>query len=194
MKGTDKTYFHLKDLKILEHDVLLDKFRDIKAHLKKYKMLQGKKEFKRAEELKEEKPRYTLSHVIKERYPTFQDALKDLDDALCLMSLFANFPQHQSLSINAKEIEIAQKLYGEWMNYCCISQCFKKSFLSIKGIYFQVELMGQNITWVAPYSFNQRLPFDIDYKVIGTFMEFYTALLRFINFKLYKDIGLSYPP
>jgi pescadillo protein len=54
--------------------------------------------------------------------------------------------------------------------------------------------MGTNITWVAPYSFNQRLPFDIDYKVIGTFMEFYTALMRFINFKLYKDIGLSYPP
>lgn len=54
--------------------------------------------------------------------------------------------------------------------------------------------MGVNITWVAPYSFNQRLPFDIDYKVIGTFMEFYTALLRFINFKLYKDIGLNYPP
>ena len=54
--------------------------------------------------------------------------------------------------------------------------------------------MGVNVTWVAPYSFNQRLPFDIDYKVIGTFMEFYTALLRFINFKLYKDIGLTYPP
>ena len=94
LKGTDKTYFHLKDLKILEHDVLLSKFMDIKAHLKKYKKLQGQKEFKKAEELKEERPRYSLSHVIKERYPTFQDALKDLDDALCLLSLFANFPQH----------------------------------------------------------------------------------------------------
>jgi len=54
--------------------------------------------------------------------------------------------------------------------------------------------MGQNITWVSPYQFNQRLPFDIDYKVIGTFKEFYVALLRFINFKLYKDLGLTYPP
>lgn len=117
-----------------------------------------------------------------------------MDDALCLISLFANFPQHQSLSINNKDIQMAQRLYGEWMNYCTIAQCFKKGFLSIKGIYFQVEMMGQNITWVAPYQFNQRLPFDIDYKVIGTFMEFYIALLRFINFKLYKDLGMSYPP
>jgi pescadillo protein len=39
LNGSDKTYFHIKDLKILEHDTLLDKFRDIKTHLKKYKKL-----------------------------------------------------------------------------------------------------------------------------------------------------------
>ena len=54
--------------------------------------------------------------------------------------------------------------------------------------------MGQKITWIAPYQFNQRLPFEIDYKVIGTFREFYVSLLRFVNFKLYKDLGLQYPP
>lgn len=93
-KGTDKTYFHVKDLKILEHDTLLDKFRDIKSHLKRYKKYLGRKEFKKAEEHLEEQPRYTLGHVIRERYPSFPDALRDLDDALCLVSLFANFPQH----------------------------------------------------------------------------------------------------
>lgn len=46
LKGSDKTYFHIKDLKILEHDTLLQKFRDIKAHLKKYKKMQGLKQFK----------------------------------------------------------------------------------------------------------------------------------------------------
>jgi pescadillo len=60
--------------------------------LKKYKKLQGKKDFRRAEEHLLEKPRYSLSNVIKERYPTFIDALRDLDDALCLVSLFASFP------------------------------------------------------------------------------------------------------
>jgi len=140
-----------------------------------------------------DKPRYSLSHVIKERYPTFQDALRDMDDALCLISLFATLPQHQSLGLDNKDIEMAKKLYNEWMTYCTISQCFKKAFLSIKGIYYQVELMGQTVTWVAPFQFNQRLPFDIDYKVIGTFQEFYIALLRFVNFKLFKDLGISYP-
>lgn len=99
LKGGDKTYYHLKDLKILEHDDLLSKFRDIKAHLKKYKKMQGRKEFERAEEIKADAPKYSLANVIRERYPSFIDALRDLDDALCLISLFANFPQHQSLDI-----------------------------------------------------------------------------------------------
>lgn len=135
-----------------------------------------------------------MSHVIKERYPTFIDALRDLDDALCLISLFANFPQHHTLEIASKEIEMCTRLYKEWMAYCTVSQAFKKSFYSIKGIYYQVEIMGQNITWVSPYAFNQKLPFDIDYKVIGTFTEFYIHLLRFVNFKLYQELEMQYPP
>jgi pescadillo protein len=43
--GSDKTYFHVKDLKILEHDTLLNKFHSISSHLKKYKALQGRKLF-----------------------------------------------------------------------------------------------------------------------------------------------------
>ncbi len=52
----------------------------------------------------------------------------------------------------------------------------------------QVEIMGQSITWIAPYQFSQRLPFDVDYNVMGTFLEFYLGLLKFINFKLYSDL------
>jgi pescadillo protein len=139
-------------------------------------------------------PKYNLSHIIKERYPTFIDALRDLDDALCMMSLFANLPQHETLDITKKDIEMCDKLVKEFMLYCTITQCFKKAFFSIKGIYYQVEIMGQNITWVAPYQFNQRLPFDIDYKVMTTFLEFYQALLKFINFKLFSDLAIAYPP
>lgn len=91
-EGSNKTYYHIKDLKILMHDALLKKFRDVKAHLKKYKRLVHKKEGKLAEEHLENLPKYSLAHVIKERYPSFLDALKDMDDALCMISLFASFP------------------------------------------------------------------------------------------------------
>jgi pescadillo len=33
----------------------------------------------------------------------------------------------------------------------------------------------------------------VDYKVMGTFLEFYRALLKFINFKLFTDLGHKYP-
>ena len=91
-EGTNKTYYHTKDLKILMHDKLLEKFRQIKAHLKKYKKLISRKEQKLAEDHMRKVPKYSLSHVIKERYPSFIDALRDLDDALCLISLFASLP------------------------------------------------------------------------------------------------------
>lgn len=91
-EGTNKTYYHIKDIKILLHDNLLSKFREIKAHLKKHKKLVGKKERKLAEDHLKKIPKYNLSHIIKERYPSFLDALKDLDDALCLISLYASLP------------------------------------------------------------------------------------------------------
>ena len=193
-EGTNKTYYHQKDLKILMHDKLLSKFREIKAHLKKHKKLLGRRETKLAEDHLAKTPKYTLSHIIKERYPTFLDALRDLDDALCMISLFANLPQHLSLEITKQEIEECAQLIKDFMLYCTVTQCFKKAFLSIKGIYYQVEIMGQQITWISPYQFNQKLPFDVDYKVMSTFLEFYRAVLKFINFKLFTDLGQKYPP
>lgn len=88
---------------------------------------------------------------------------------------------------------MCDRLIREFMTYCAVSQCFKKSFLSIKGIYFQAEIMGQPITWLVPYKFNQRLPFDVDYRVMGTFLEFYISLMKFVNFKLFSDLKEEYP-
>jgi pescadillo protein len=113
---------------------LLTKFREIKAHLKKHKKLLGRKETKLAEEHMRKAPKYTLSHIIKERYPTFLDALRDLDDALCL-NQFVCKPTPTSYSGDIrKEIEECSTLLKEFLLYCTVTQCFKKAFLNKRYI------------------------------------------------------------
>ena len=36
----------------------------------------------------------------------------------------------------------------------------------------------------------QVLPVDVDYKVMLTFLEFYSTLLQFVNFRLYHGLGV----
>jgi pescadillo protein len=74
------------------------------------------------------------------------------------------------------------------------TKCLKKVFVSIKGIYYQAEIRGQDITWVAPHAFSQDTPSDVDFRIMSTFLELYVNLVSFINYKLYKDMNLAYPP
>ncbi|ELW65809.1 Pescadillo like protein [Tupaia chinensis] len=69
-----------------------------------------------------------------------------------------------------------------------------KVFLSIKGIYYQVEVLGQPMVWITPYAFSHDHPTDVDYRVMATFTEFYTTLLGFLNFRLYQSLNLHPPP
>jgi len=141
---------------------------------------------------KTQTPRITLDHIIKERYPTFVDALRDLDDALSMLFLFANLPS--TSTIPPKTIALCQRLCLEFQHYIIVSHSLRKTFLSIKGIYYQATIQGQDILWLVPYKFVQRVTGDIDFRIMGTFVEFYTTLLGFVNFRLYSSAGLIYPP
>ena len=98
--------------------------------------------------------------------------------------------------------------------------CVLQVFLSIKGVYFQAEIQGQSVNWLVPWKFSQLLPKDVDYRVMLTFLEFHEVCLRgarmcvvlqclgltmchcvheqvlmkFVMFKLYHTVGLTYPP
>ncbi|KAI0384260.1 Pescadillo N-terminus-domain-containing protein [Hypomontagnella monticulosa] len=194
------TFYYAKDIQYLLHEPLLQKFREQKVLEKKISRALGRGDVTDASRLernaarpeKTGKPRYTLDHVIRERYPTFVDALRDLDDCLSMLFLFANLPS--TSTVPAKMIARCERLCLEFQHYLIKSQSLRKSFLSIKGIYYQASIQGEDILWLVPYKFNQRVVGDVDFRIMGTFIEFYMTLLGFINFRLYTSIGLKYPP
>ncbi|RDL31172.1 Pescadillo-like protein [Venustampulla echinocandica] len=194
------TFYYTKDIQYLLHEPLLQKFREQKALEKKISKALGRGDAHDASRLernasrpeKTGKPKYTLDHVIRERYPTFIDALRDLDDCLSMLFLFANLPS--TSTVPAKMIARCERLCLEFEHYLIVSHSLRKSFLSIKGIYYQATIQGQDILWLVPYRFNQRVTGDVDFRIMGTFVEFYQTLLGFVNFRLYTSVGLVYPP
>uniref|UniRef100_A0A8C3LCW4 Pescadillo homolog n=1 Tax=Chrysolophus pictus TaxID=9089 RepID=A0A8C3LCW4_CHRPC len=187
-----RTFYLLKDIKFLLHEPIVNKFREYKIFVRKLRKAYGKSEWGTAERLKDNKPTYKLDHIVKERYPTFVDALRDLDDALSMCFLFSTFPRTGKCHVQT--IQLCRRLAVEFLNYVIASRSLRKVFLSIKGIYYQAEVLGQPITWITPYAFAHDHPTDVDYRVMATFTEFYTTLLGFVNFRLYHSLNLHYPP
>ena len=187
------TFYYTKDIQYLLHEPLLARFREQKAVSKKIARSLGRGEV--GDAARHEKSTSTglsLDHIIKERYPTFVDALRDLDDALSLLFLFANLPSTSNAP--PKTIALCQRLCLEFEHYLITAHSLRKSFLSIKGIYYQATIQGQDILWLVPYKFVQRVTGDVDFRIMATFVEFYTTLLSFVNYRLYTYIGLVYPP
>ncbi|KNC86728.1 hypothetical protein SARC_01148 [Sphaeroforma arctica JP610] len=193
VKGnTNSTYYYTKDIKYLLHEPLLLKFREFKTFVKRVNKALGKRDDDTVERLEDQKPDYTVDHLVKERYPAFVDSLRDLDDALCMLFLFRVMPR--SGRVKASIVNDCERVSREFLNYVIESGSLRKCFLSIKGIYYQAEIMGQTITWIAPYNFNQKVPDDVDFRVMLTFLEFYVTMMGFVNYKLYQHINIRYPP
>ena len=187
------TFYYTKDIQYLLHEPLLAKFRDQKALSKKIAKSLGRNEVQDAVRLEKNlTPKIKLDHIVRERYPTFIDALRDLDDALALLFLFANLPS--TSTVPSKVIARCSRLCHEFEHYLITSHSLKKSFLSIKGIYYQATIQGQDIMWLVPYRFVQQVSAEVDYRIMSTFVEFYCTLLGFVNYRLYTTIGLVYPP
>jgi pescadillo protein len=192
--GMDKTYYHSKDITFLSHEPLLNKFFDMKTFMKKFKRLMGRKERGLASSLEERKPTYTLNHLVRERYPSFDMAIRDMDDAISMLALFQALSADQKRDIPSEAVNEATRLYQEFQLYVIRAQALRKVFASIKGYYFQAEICGQTVTWLAPHQFSQELPPEVDFRVMLTFLEFYRAMVKFVNFRLYSELGLAYPP
>ncbi|XP_073154777.1 pescadillo homolog isoform X2 [Henckelia pumila] len=197
LKGNHNSYYHVKDIMFVKHEPILETLRDMGAYEKKVKKAMSKKNRDLAERLLTKKPTYNLDMLIKERYPKFIDALRDLDDCLSMVHLFAALPAVDR-AVNGENIPVdrvhnCRRLSLEWQAFVSRTHKLRKTFISVKGIHYQAEVEGQKIIWLTPHALQQVLP-EVDYKVLLTFLEFNEALLASINHRLYNLINLKYPP
>ncbi|XP_026811827.1 pescadillo homolog [Rhopalosiphum maidis] len=183
-----------KDILFLLHEPMIWKLRDLQVHLNRLRRAKGMHQKDMIKRYANTIPRVAIDHVVKERYPTFIDALRDMDDALTLCCLFATFPKLKSIPPNL--IALCRRLTVEFMHVCIAARALRKVFISIKGIYFQVELKGQAITWVIPHNYphEPQKKQEVDFYTMATFADFYSTALGFVNFRLYHSLNLHYPP
>lgn len=186
------TFYYSKDIQYLMHEPVLAKFREHKTFAKKLTKALGKGQVSSAKKLEENRSTYKLDHIIKERYPSFPDALRDIDDALNMLFLFANLPATDQVSSTLTRE--AQAICNQWLAFVAKERLVRKVFVSIKGVYYQADVRGEEIRWLVPYKFPENIPSDVDFRIMLTFLEFYSTLMHFVLYRLYTDIGLVYPP
>ncbi|CAK5094844.1 unnamed protein product [Meloidogyne enterolobii] len=73
-----KIYYHIRDIKFLAQEPLINKFREYKIFLKKVNHARAKKEELKVKSLFRRKPKFTYDHIIKERYIFFRNFLGEV--------------------------------------------------------------------------------------------------------------------
>ncbi|XP_018303158.1 pescadillo homolog [Mycetomoellerius zeteki] len=189
-----KTLYHKKDIQFLMHEPIIWKLRDYKIFNRKIGRAKAMKDFAKVKRYLSNHPTLKIDHIVKERYPTFIDALRDLDDCLTLCFLFSTFPSLPH--IPRDQSLLCRRLTIEFLHAVIAAKALRKVFVSIKGYYYQAEIKGQTITWIVPhhFCFEPQAKNEVDFKVMSTFVEFYIVMLGFVNYRLYHTLNLHYPP
>jgi hypothetical protein len=74
-----------------------------------------------------------------------------------MIYLFSNYPSSNSKHIKPETIKNCSRLAREWEAYVIRTNALRKTFVSIKGYYYQAEVHGLPITWLAPHQFPQKV-------------------------------------
>jgi pescadillo protein len=137
-------------------------------------------------------PKAPYAELIRSRYPTFADAVSDLDDALTTVALFSQMSG--SKMIDSERIVSCRRLLTEFHYYIARTNSLSAAFISFRGFYFQAALEGQKILWLIPHSFPIPVDASVDYEVLLEFLELYEHLVGFVNARLFIQLGMKYPP
>ena len=187
----NKTLFLRKDITFLAQDPIVDTLRQKIAFRKKKKRLITRKEPEALKRLERGRPIMRLDHIIRERYPTFQDAVRGLDDALTLLGVVAAHTGGEQIA--TEKCRRAAQLLREFEHYVAEAHLLTKCFIARKGLYYQARVEGINVTWMIPHPFSLASA-SVEYDVIRSFLELYLVLVQFVVYKLYQDRHMTYPP
>ncbi|KMZ80536.1 pescadillo domain-containing protein [Plasmodium vivax India VII] len=190
-----KVYYSKNDFQKLAHEKIIQDFRKITTCLRKYKKYKvALEDEERCKNLIKNFPKYTLDHIIKERFPIFSYAIEELDDALSAVVAYSLLPSNEKLGILNRFVTNCEKIKNHFHYYVYKTNRIKKGFISVKGYYLQAEILQKKVTWLIPHTFTPYLDKSIDFSLITTFIEYYICLLKFVLFKLYKMHNMAYPP
>ena len=106
-------------------------------HARKLRRAIGKSEYGLAERLKASRPHYSLDAIIRERFPTFIDAVRYLPDCLDMCFAYATMPA--SRRTPADKVALCRRLTVEFILYVITSRSLRKVFVSIKVLSFYVS-------------------------------------------------------
>ena len=54
--------------------------------------------------------------------------------------------------------QTARRLALEWQAWVVRTSALRRAFVSVKGFYFQADVLGQPVTWLVPHALAQVLP------------------------------------
>ncbi|KAA6393479.1 MAG: putative Pescadillo [Streblomastix strix] len=192
VKDQSRIYYHIKDVKFLQNCPMMEVLRQRNAMRKKFHRALIKQDKLHIRSIKRLMPQIPIAQIVKDRYPSFEDALKDLSDALNTIYLFSEMTP--KASFKGVDIILARRLRREWNSYVATTHTLRRAFISIKGTYFQAEVYGTTIIWMEPHHLQIQDDPRADLFVMHSFFELHSGVLKFVLFKLYQLLGLKYPP
>lgn len=188
-RNNPEANFHRKDVAMLAYDQMTEFIRSHNAYL-----IKKNKAMHRQEHIPKNEPKAPYAELIRSRYPTFADALRDLDDALTTIALFSQLSGNSK--IPTEKVNRCRELLTEFHYYVSHTHSLKYAFISVRGFHFEANIEGQSILWLIPHDFPIPIPpeSEVDFDVLLNFLELYEQLLKFVNTKLFIELGMKYPP
>ncbi|KAF8289351.1 putative Pescadillo N-terminus/BRCA1 C Terminus (BRCT) domain containing protein [Trypanosoma cruzi] len=196
--GNEKQYYLAREIKWLVRDHVAERMMAYCAWEKKVRRAEA---MGLADELKvlrskKAKPQYSLVATIKERYPFFIDAVRDIDDAMSMIALYAflspevmsetTIETHHALTSGLHER--ARGIIERWNRYVARAHVLSKGFISIKGYYFEAIVRGERVRWLCPHEYAHKFPPGIQQYITLSFLEFYVELMHFVLYKLEHEL------